>query len=123
MQSFEGIRCTDASRFPVPAHHKASELASFGFKVFAMYISTFRRALYLDSDNMPFILPEKLLADESFQRTGNLFWRDYYQREGWFVVQAEGKLHDEERAYRFACLHLELCMRRSLKLCRMSCSV
>ena len=91
VQSYEATSLTDASQFPHPAHHKASEAASYGFKVWSLYKSSFDRVLLLDADNMPFIAPERLLADESFREKGNMFWRDYTQREGWFVVQPEGE--------------------------------
>lgn len=91
LQSYEAARCTDASQYAQPPHHKAIALASYGFKVFALYKSSFDKVFLLDADNMPFIAPDRLFTEDSFLENGNMFWRDYTQREGLFVVQPEGE--------------------------------
>lgn len=53
-------------------------------------MSSFDQVVLLDSDNLPLLEPAQLLAEQRFQKSGNLFWRDYFQRTGWNVVPPEG---------------------------------
>ena len=89
-QGYPGVRCTDASLFSQPLLHRNVSISGYGFKVFALYMSSFDKVLLLDSDNVPLLEPAQLLAEHSFQRLGNLFWRDYFQRSGWNVPPPEG---------------------------------
>ncbi|KAK9821051.1 hypothetical protein WJX74_006283 [Apatococcus lobatus] len=89
IEGYPGVRCTDASLFSPPVLHRNISISGYGFKVFALYMSSFEKVLMLDSDNLPLVEPGQLLAEQSFQKLGNLFWRDYFQRSGWNVPPPE----------------------------------
>ncbi|KAL4106663.1 hypothetical protein PRIC1_004710 [Phytophthora ramorum] len=55
-----------------------SRAVSFGAKVFALYNSGFDRILFLDADNVPVRDPAYLFKSAEFERTGAVFWPDYW---------------------------------------------
>ncbi|KAG7375734.1 hypothetical protein PHYPSEUDO_015402 [Phytophthora pseudosyringae] len=50
----------------------------FGAKVFALYNSSFERILFLDADNVPVRDPTYLFKTPEFEKTGAVFWPDYW---------------------------------------------
>ncbi|KAJ8556814.1 hypothetical protein ON010_g9151 [Phytophthora cinnamomi] len=55
-----------------------SQAVRFGAKVFALYNSDFDRILFLDADNVPVRDPTYLFTSPEFERTGAVFWPDYW---------------------------------------------
>lgn len=73
------MTCINAEDVPYPEHHRTSDLKGFALKAFALvYVTTFRRVLLLDADNMPLVDPGPLFQDPAFRSAGNLFWPDYW---------------------------------------------
>ncbi|POM68153.1 Hypothetical protein PHPALM_15720, partial [Phytophthora palmivora] len=55
-----------------------SRAVRFGAKVFALYNSDFERILFLDADNVPVRDPAYLFETPEFEKTGAVFWPDYW---------------------------------------------
>ncbi|KAE8967773.1 hypothetical protein PR003_g29065 [Phytophthora rubi] len=55
-----------------------SQAVRFGAKVFALYNSGFDRILFLDADNVPVRDPTYLFKSPEFEKTGAVFWPDYW---------------------------------------------
>jgi alpha 1,2-mannosyltransferase len=55
-----------------------SQAVRFGAKVFALYNSGFERILFLDADNVPVRDPTYLFKSPEFEKTGAMFWPDYW---------------------------------------------
>ncbi|OWY99024.1 hypothetical protein PHMEG_00030052 [Phytophthora megakarya] len=55
-----------------------SHAVRFGAKVFALYNSGFERILFLDADNVPVRDPAYLFKTPEFEKTGAVFWPDYW---------------------------------------------
>ncbi|KAL4781655.1 mannosyltransferase putative-domain-containing protein [Aspergillus varians] len=51
-------------------------LAGWAGKPFAILLSTFRQAIFIDADALFFQNPESLFADEGYRETGALFFKD-----------------------------------------------
>lgn len=52
--------------------------AGYYLKAVVLAVSTFREVLFLDADNVPVVDPTTLFDSQEFQRTGALFWRDFW---------------------------------------------
>ena len=89
MQDFGGVERVDLNRIVLPKEFDPVHFWGFGSKILALYASSFRTVLMLDADNLPLIDPARLLEDPSLAMHGNLFWPDFFQREGLGIVSAE----------------------------------
>ena len=71
-----GVECLDAHKlrrkFPMRI------LRGWELKPYAILHSPFRQVLFLDADNVPVVNPEFLFDTAEFQRTGAVFWPDYW---------------------------------------------
>lgn len=52
------------------------KLAGWAGKPFAILLSSFREAIFIDADALFFVSPETLFEEPSYQKTGALFFRD-----------------------------------------------
>lgn len=52
--------------------------AGYFLKAVVVAVSSFQEVLFLDADNVPVADPTPLFLSEEFQRTGALFWRDFW---------------------------------------------
>ena len=52
------------------------KLAGWAAKPFAMLLSSFREAIFIDADSLFFVNPEVLFDDPGYKKTGALFFRD-----------------------------------------------
>ncbi|KAF4040368.1 putative Mannosyltransferase [Phytophthora infestans] len=55
-----------------------SQAVRFEAKIFALYNSGFERILFLDADNVPVRDPASLFKSPEFEKTGAVFWPDYW---------------------------------------------
>ncbi|ETO84028.1 hypothetical protein F444_02037 [Phytophthora nicotianae P1976] len=55
-----------------------SQAVRFAAKIFALYNSGFERILFLDADNVPVRDPAYLFKSPEFEKTGAVFWPDYW---------------------------------------------
>jgi hypothetical protein len=61
------------------AHSEVGVLqAGFFLKAVVLAVSSFREVLFLDADNVPVADPTGLFHAQEFQRTGALFWKDFW---------------------------------------------
>jgi hypothetical protein len=68
------VSCVDGTRF---AHDlPEGEGRGYALKAVSIWKSSFREVLFLDADNVPLRDPAFLFLDESYLRTGALFWPD-----------------------------------------------
>ncbi|KAJ8525396.1 hypothetical protein ON010_g15718 [Phytophthora cinnamomi] len=60
--------------------HKIDDTRAMGFgaKVYSIYHSTLDRVLFLDADNFPVRDPSSVFSSAEFNRTGAVFWPDYW---------------------------------------------
>ncbi|KAE8886354.1 hypothetical protein PF005_g9927 [Phytophthora fragariae] len=65
---------------PELSFHKIDDTRAMGFgaKVYSIYHSTLDRVLFLDADNFPVRDPTSLFNSAEFERTGAVFWPDYW---------------------------------------------
>lgn len=73
----------------LPNEIDPADFRGFGSKILALYASSFKTVLMLDADNLPLIDPTRLLDHSSLASHGNLFWPDFFQREGLGIVSPE----------------------------------
>lgn len=52
--------------------------AGYAIKSMVIVLSSFAEVLYLDSDNIPVINPDALFSEAMYQKTGTLFWHDFW---------------------------------------------
>lgn len=88
VQGYAGVTCVDTDSKALPAHHNPTQFQGFGLKILALYLCSFKHVLVLDSDNLPLISPDVLFNNPVMQKSGNLFFPDYWQREGHEPVKA-----------------------------------
>ncbi|KAL3658724.1 hypothetical protein V7S43_016367 [Phytophthora oleae] len=53
----------------------------FNSKIYSLYNSKFQQVLFLDADNAPVKDPSYLFSTAEFQKTGAIFWPDYWHPE------------------------------------------
>ena len=87
-QGYEGVTCIDLSTKAIPGHYNATIFRGFGLKILALYACSFKHVLLLDSDNLPLVNPDILINKPVLSDSGNLFFPDYWQREGHEPVKA-----------------------------------
>jgi alpha 1,2-mannosyltransferase len=52
--------------------------AGYFLKAVVLAVSSFKEVLFLDADNVPVADPTGLFHAEEYERTGALFWRDFW---------------------------------------------
>jgi hypothetical protein len=82
------VECVDAES--VQGIHPHSHLRGWELKPYAILHCPFREVLLLDADNGPVRDPSFLFGTDEYQRTGAIFWPDYWmmdeQRSFWKVM-------------------------------------
>lgn len=70
-KSFENVRFIDLTSIP-----EAQGLDIYGYqmKAFAIYFSSFKEVLWLDSDNIPLVSPDNIFDSNLYQEHGAVFW-------------------------------------------------
>ncbi|GMF24615.1 unnamed protein product [Phytophthora lilii] len=78
MSPLEQLVQNDTSNSIVFREIQDAQAVRFGAKVFALYNSGFDRILFLDADNVPVRDPTYLFTTPEFEKTGAVFWPDYW---------------------------------------------
>ncbi|KAF3918401.1 hypothetical protein ABW20_dc0105463 [Dactylellina cionopaga] len=73
LEQFEGVVTRDISAM---VSDDGWRLAGWAAKPFAILLSSFREVIFIDADSLFFKSPEILFEDESYKKTGALFFRD-----------------------------------------------
>ncbi|KAK6543177.1 hypothetical protein TWF694_007091 [Orbilia ellipsospora] len=73
LEQFDGVVTRDISAM---VSDDGWRLAGWAAKPFAMLLSSFREVIFIDADSLFFKNPEVLFEDESYKKTGALFFRD-----------------------------------------------
>ncbi|EPS43438.1 hypothetical protein H072_2571 [Dactylellina haptotyla CBS 200.50] len=73
LEQFDGVVTRDISAM---VSDEGWKLAGWAAKPFAMLLSSFREVIFIDADSLFFKNPEVLFEDESYKKTGALFFRD-----------------------------------------------
>jgi hypothetical protein len=70
------LTASNRSRLP---HHGQAPILGYATKVHALcYVTRFRHVLYLDSDALPLMQPEKFFGIAQYSTHGNFFWPDNF---------------------------------------------
>jgi hypothetical protein len=73
----DGLSANFTSR--TPHYHPQAPISGYATKVHALcYVTRFRHVLYLDSDALPVLQPEKFFELRQYAAHGNLFWPDNF---------------------------------------------
>jgi hypothetical protein len=75
-----GAECVDAHR--MKRKHPARIRGGWELKPYAMLHSPFRQVMLLDADNVAVRDPSFLFDTPEFEKTGAIFWPDYYHADG-----------------------------------------
>ena len=76
---FAGVTCRSISKYVHDAASRKVFPHDDQYRTVAMIFSAFEEVLYLDSTTFPVINPDDLFGSAEYQRTGAIFWQDFWQ--------------------------------------------